>query len=702
MSVAGQTTTSTVTPTPEKLRLGRLVLWIFLLSLVVRWIWVAHAVVSPIGDHHGYNRSAIEWLHTGKYRVQSNLHALKPPGYAAFLAVTYWAGGEDWRRVDMETAALWRLPGPILAHDWKLVGFVQAVMGALTSALVALLATRVVSLRVGITAGLLHTFWPTSVAYVPVLANDNLAVFLFVAGLNGLAATRDGRGLSRTALGCLAGLCYGGLMLVRPVALFLLPAWLLLASYDPCGRVRRLRSLVACSAAIAAVMIPWMWHTYSAGLGVGVFSSQGGYALWWGNNWRTVDGGNPAPPRFPGDADLSERERHRFFMHKALGWILQNPQRYAQLCRIRLLRFFGKQSDTWAAKYFFPAAANDAALRARYWRAFGNPEDADRGRALETRNRALHQNFRLVAAPLMAAALLLALLQPRRYAYAWLPLSCYVAGLALTVFAPRYRQVSDPLLLICLAGLIVDVLCPRPNIGFWRGRWPKLGLAGVAVAGSLFVHARQIDAGWYRLPALPEPQPAFTADLGPRVQVDLSPDSHLRRIASRTCELDLHWTTAGWRCDLRGTAAGTGYQYGGIQWPADGMHAVKLEVTWLSPENIEAIFLDGCDSTGSRCVCWQWRRRSGSAALVDAGRQTYVAVAGEHCGQLRPHTHDRERRVASMRLLVRLHPGTAAGFVLHTATIATVPPEAHDEGRAQPREPIDSGGAHPRKERSNQ
>ena len=653
----------------------RLFLYVFLLSLVVRVLWVAHASVSPIGDHYGYNRSAIEWLHTGEYRVQGRLYAYKPPGYPALVALIYKAFGQDWRMLSSEQAALWQRLGPVLSHDWKVVGFVQALMGALVSGMLAALAGRLLSVRVGAIAGLLHAFWPTAIAFVPVLANDNLAVFLLILGLLCLVHARDGRGFGPAALACVAGVCYGGMLLVRPSAIFFLPAWLILAYWDVPGRVRRGRVLLLCMVTMGLIVGPWLYRTYSLGFGLGTFSTQGGYGLWWGNNWRSIDGGNPAPPRFPGDRELSEAEQHKFFMRKALDWIADNPQRYLALSRVRFMRFIGKQQDVWAAKYFFPTYENDRLLRAVYWKKTADAEDVEKGRALERRNRTHHMRFRLVAAPLMAVSLLLALTRPRKFLVFLLPLAGYVAGHAFTVFAGRYRVTSDPLILVCLASYLSGVIFRAESGGFWRGRWPKLALGLLAIAGSIYVHVSKFDKGWYRLPRLPEPQPEFSSALGFCTGLDLSSRASVRSSATKTCKLDLARTEDGLRCDLRGTPAETGFQYGGISLPADGLIAVRLDLTWRDPHNIDAVFVDGRDAEEKIAVRWEWRPRAQGLHRMMSGRQTYVLVAGQHSGYFRSRTHDPARRVAELRLLVRVIRNTAAGFVLHDVAIALAQPE---------------------------
>ena len=371
-------------------------LLVFLVATLIRLVWAASAHVTPISDFYGYDTTAMHWLETGEFRyLGRDLLAYRTPGYMAFLAGIY----------------------ALVGHSPWTVGLVQAAMGGFSAGLLVILAGRTVSPRVGLIAGLLFTIWPISILYVPCLASGNLAVLLLVAGLTCLVTAHRAAGLRQGLLACSAGLCYGGLFLTRASMVFLLPAWFLLAMLDPIQRRWRPRTAMLCALAAAVVISPWLIRSYRLGLGFTTFSTQGGYALWWGNNWETRDGGTGAPPRFPGDRDLGELEQHRFFRQKAIEWIRENPGRYLSLCRVRLARILGTPGDLWAAKYLLPTARNDEAICARYQRSRGREYSealAAHAKQLEVRNLGLHESFRVVLAPLVLLSVLLALSRPAR------------------------------------------------------------------------------------------------------------------------------------------------------------------------------------------------------------------------------------------------------------------------------------------------
>ena len=115
--------------------------------------WVAFARVTPISDFRGYDELAVNWLQSGHFSSVGSL-AYRAPAYPGFLAAIYAIAG----------------------HSWRAAGFVQAVLGGVTSGLLVLLASRALSRRGSVIAGILHAVSPTALAYVPVLASETLAV----------------------------------------------------------------------------------------------------------------------------------------------------------------------------------------------------------------------------------------------------------------------------------------------------------------------------------------------------------------------------------------------------------------------------------------------------------------------------------------------------------------------------------------------
>jgi 4-amino-4-deoxy-L-arabinose transferase-like glycosyltransferase len=661
--------------------------WITMTALIVRVLWVSFAQVTPIGDHYGYDRTAVHWLETGEYRstladieyrvgrpavladkLPPPVLAYRTPGYILFIAAIY----------------------KLCGHNWGAVAAVQAVLGALTAGLVTVMAGRLVSRAAGILAGLIYTFWPTAIAYVPVVASDDVAVFLLVLGLLTLYAMHRAGRTTGVLLATAAGLIYGAMFLTRPVSLFFLPAWTVLALYDPLLRRWRPRYLLICGVAAALLVSPWFIRNYRLGYGLTTISTQGGYAMWWGNNWASRDGGE-APPRFPGDRELSEIEQHHFFGQKAMEWIRSDPQRFLQLSLVRLVRMLGTQHDTWACKYFWPTAANDRLMCAAFFKAGYPPEEVRAGQALERRNRVAESWFRTALAPAMLVALLLGLRRLRTYFYLYLPLAGYMGGLALTAFAGRYRVVSDPLLLILLTALLLDIIRGTRHLGGWGGRWPKLVLLLLAIAVTTRAQATGSIRELYRLGPGHAPPPSLAESVATMANIDLRAARNVHKTSSSACETTLTVQDDGLACALHALGERTGYPYGGVRIPVRDFGGAELELTWQHPENIELVVVEAVaapdvDAPAAQAPAefrWEWRMGERSAPPPADLRQTYTLLPGRASGPFRfvaPKPKPGERGPAAatandpadvdtLRLLVRVRSGTDAGFTLHRLVI---------------------------------
>jgi len=468
--------------------------FVFVLALVVRLAWCTLATVTPISDCAGYHKLARALLETG--RLHHSLgDAWRTPAYPGFLAGVYAVLGEDVR-----AAAL-----------------VQSFLGALSAAVVVLIASQVVSPRASLLAGVLQAIWPTAVVYAPVLVSENLATPLALLTLLCIAwAGRAGR-MRGVALLVSAGVAFGLLLLVRPSNCFLAPAVLLLLLYDGARRRWGLRAPLLFVACTLVTLAPWLVRNYRLGLGPFTLSTQGGLALWWGNNPETCDGASGAPRL--GEADqLGERARDHFYRDAVLTWIRDNPGRYLALCGVRAIRFLGKEPDWFAAKFAWPTPDNDLAVRQRYEAAtYGKAvpkERIDYAQSIENRHMKYELRLRRAVAPLMLLALVWSLFRWRQFALVNLPALSYFLGLSLTVFVERYRVVSDPLLLILLAALLADILLGTRDLGGGRAlRVVKAALAVLLVAASIYAHKTRLDKDWYSLPPAQQPQATSRPEL---------------------------------------------------------------------------------------------------------------------------------------------------------------------------------------------
>ncbi len=430
-----------------------------LVSLALRLGWASIAHITPVSDFRGYDSFATHWIERGHFGWEGRW-AYRTPAYPGFLALVYMSCG----------------------HDLTAAAFAQAGLGALTTALVVLLAGTIAGPRSAAIAGALHCFAPTSVAYVPVLASENLAVPVGVLAVLLMAWADRRRGLGRIFLVMLGAAAFGASMWVRPAALFFAPALLVLSAYSFHRRRISLLAPLLFVVVSGAVIAPWLVRNCRHELGP-VLSTAGGINLWMGNN-DTAEHGGYWPMAIWGEK-ISEGEDNRRYSAAAKEWILSHPRRYAELCLIRAKRMFWTEPDVWVTRYFWPTAENDKNQLAVMHNA-RNPAPQREplvaaARAVHGRNLKCLERYRRVIAPLGIAAMLLGLIWWRRTAVVLLPLLSYQLGIVLTFFAPRFREMSNPLMFVLMGALLADVIFGTQDLGRWPGRWGKLALAAGAI-----------------------------------------------------------------------------------------------------------------------------------------------------------------------------------------------------------------------------
>ncbi len=643
----------------EKRRVLKFAAAVFLVSLVIRLTWAAFAHVTPISDFRGYDGLALQWLHTGVFGEPGS-YAYRTPGYPAFLA------------------AIYRLVG----HSPRAAGFVQAFIGALTSGLLVLLAGRILSPRAGALAGLLHAVSPTAVAYVPVLASETIAAFLLVAALLCLAAAEEREERERDGRGALvgSGLLFGLMMLVRPAALFFLPAAALLSVYSP--RRRRWipsRGLIF-AAAVLLVLGPWMIRNQRLGLGWMTISTVGGENLWMGNNDKARLGGFCAEAAWPVKPGDTEQGRDRAYRRAARAWILHHPGRYLALSAIRAWRLFGVEPDTWAAKYLWPTRGNDRVFAAVYGEraSQGGPVPEElrlRAGEIEMRHALFLKRLRWLLAPLVLLALLVTIPWWRDYAVVTFPALSYLGGLSLTYAEIRFRELSDPLLMIPLAGLLAMAVFRSTELA----REPLHPSRAFAI---ILRTLRSLSPGAREREALPP------APISRREAEERAADCAREAAGHPFSPIDLAqpglrpaalwnypaWTVSasrfqeGIRCLIHASADLSAEQRGGLTLPAGPFRALRLILSFINPRGLREVRVEARDGEGRMCAGWRWEVAAES--LPPVARQHYVLLPGKPSWYFEPEETDGPSgEPAELRLLVRVASNAKAGFVLHRAEL---------------------------------
>ncbi len=640
--------------TNRALKLAALV---FAFSLAIRMTWVAFARVTPISDFQGYDGLALQWLRTGHFGEPGS-YAYRTPGYPGFLAFIY----------------------AMVGHSPRAAGFVQALLGALTSGLLVLLAVHILSPRASAIAGLLHAVSPPAIAYVPVLASETLAAFLLVSGLLCLAAAevREGRSKERAIVG--SGVIFGLVVLVRPAATFFLPAGFLLSAYSPKKREwHTFRGLVFLVAALV-VLSPWLIRNQRVGLGPLTISTVGGVNLWMGNNPRAKLGG--FCPEAEQYGSMPEQILDSRYRGAARAWILTHPGRYLALCAIRARRLFGTEPDTWAAKYLWPTRRNDLAfVTTDRYEPIGlehaPPDLVNRAHAVELRHAILLQRIRMVVAPLILLALVAAILWWRDYAVVLLPALFYLGGLSLSYVEIRFRELTDPLLFVPLAGLLSMAIFRSTELATEPLR-PSQALAAVLSTIKAFTPDFQQKKG---LPPATISRSAAEETLRTRQEEAADYPFTGVSMAGEGIRPAALWNYPTWlvsvsrfgeglSCEVRASSHVSADQRGGITFPAQPFKALRLELSFLNPRRIRAVYVEACDGDGSPCVRWRWEVFADNVPAIQ--RQTYLLAPGQPSWYFEPEGGVRPERTAQVRLYLLIEPSGKAGFTIHRAELAAL------------------------------
>ena len=246
----------------------------------------------------------------------------RAPGYPLLLAAL-GAG-----RIDAE-------------HAPRVVQIAQAVVGALTIWLIAVVAARSAGARAGAAAAIVAAVYPPLVFIAAYVLSETMYCAMAVAAvlvLQPLVDRLDNGDADRRRLGrdaVLFGVLAGIGALVRPAMLFFVPLALL-------WLVTRRQRLIAAVAALActAVLAPWTLRNLRTYDRFVLIASEGGVTFWTGNHPLARGEGDLAANPALKTADLAFRAAHpglsaealepRYYAD-AIGWIRSHPAQWAAL-----------------------------------------------------------------------------------------------------------------------------------------------------------------------------------------------------------------------------------------------------------------------------------------------------------------------------------------------------------------------------------
>ncbi len=209
---------------------------LFGIALGVRAAFVAWAPVVPSGDAFFYD-----------------MHG------------RYLAAGAGYVNAD-GSPAIWWVPGwplvlagiyALFGRSFGVVAALNASFGALTTVLVASLATRFFGRRGGLAAGAVYALWPGLIFFHATLYSESLFLLLLAGALRLFVAAGDARRARLPAFAA-AGALFGLCSLVKAEPLVLAPALLLFVWTASPSRAAFARASAASFLAAACVLAPWV------------------------------------------------------------------------------------------------------------------------------------------------------------------------------------------------------------------------------------------------------------------------------------------------------------------------------------------------------------------------------------------------------------------------------------------------------------
>lgn len=308
----------------KNLIIKRPVLSIFIISLILRLIFLAvFPPRQPGADEQGYIGIAESLLAGQGYSLEGKLTVYRTPTYPLLLAGLY----------------------AIFGFSAWVISLAQALLGALTTSGVFLLAKRLIPPSWAFVAGLIASIDPFGMYYINKQETETLFSFLVLLSLSAAYYSLDSKW--RLAGGLINGIVWGVTAMCRPsVFLFIFVLTPLI-----CLMTKKRQAIIWSVAAIAGfflVTTPWAWRNKLA-IGEYVFtSSLGAWVFWEGLNpnfdkRQDIDLWQSAMAK---ERDALEAQGYksmdldRYYWQKSKRYVYENPWAYAKLTLRKLIKFW--------------------------------------------------------------------------------------------------------------------------------------------------------------------------------------------------------------------------------------------------------------------------------------------------------------------------------------------------------------------------
>ncbi|HAX75275.1 MAG TPA: glycosyl transferase family 39 [Cyanobacteria bacterium UBA11372] len=306
-------------------------LWIILLALLLRVLWVVAVPVVPISDSHAYDTLARNLASGIGYRWSS----YAPP-------TAFWPVG---------TSLIYSLLYRVFGFTYLPIVIFNLLLSAIIIFCSMRLAQTWFNRSVAIATGLLLALWPIQIQFTTVLASELPFIALVLVAL--LLWINDRTNLWLRAI--LVGILSATATYVRPIA-YLIPLLLLFFRWVKTRELfKSLKATAIIFVLMAVLLAPWsIRNTMAFGQFVTI-STNGGANLWMGNNPNSTGGFMKLPAEVYG---MNEAERDKYLKSVALAHIKEKPLLFVWRCVTRLVDTHSRESIgiSW----------NESGLKKRY------------------------------------------------------------------------------------------------------------------------------------------------------------------------------------------------------------------------------------------------------------------------------------------------------------------------------------------------
>lgn len=299
----------------------KIIFFIFVLALLLRFILAFYCDDTPIKDASGYDALAVNIINGKGFSLDGELTAWREPLYPFFLSSIYYFFG----------------------HNYKAVRITQAILGALVCIFVFLIAKMLFNEKVGFISALIASVNPSLVRITTYLLTENLYTFLFMIAI--LLLLRQARSKNYINLFCL-GAVLGLVALTRSLAI-IFPLFVLLLGKNVIysnGNLKKyiLNSVIFLTLFVLTIL-PWTlrnWFVFhelipiSSRMGGGVYLSyvpRDGKFFELDPNDRTIK-----------KAGLikSQSEQNKFFLKETIRHIKNHPISLIKIELLKILYFW--------------------------------------------------------------------------------------------------------------------------------------------------------------------------------------------------------------------------------------------------------------------------------------------------------------------------------------------------------------------------